>query len=134
MKQAKGKHALKLTSLNESASKKKRPFEYNEVVDNKPDSPKKDKMPFALKDLDPDQMREINQVLQEYIEVPRPYSLPKKVLVPSPDLRPEALTDENLSDIQRQELYRIQMEYRETGKKPSAYYTFDMRQIQERSQ
>lgn len=59
MKQTKGKHQLKLTSLNESASKKKRPFEYHEV-ENKPDSPKKSKMPFALKDLDPDQMREIN--------------------------------------------------------------------------
>lgn len=131
MKIAKGKHQLKLTSLNESASKKKRPFEYNEA--EKPDSPKKSKLPFALKDLDPDQMREINQVLQEYIEVPRPFSLPRRVLVPSPDMRPEALNDENLSEAQRQELYRIQMEYHETGKKPETHYTYDLHQIQERS-
>ena len=44
-------------------------------------------------------MREINQLLQEYIEIPRPFSMPRKVLVPSPDMRPEALKDENLTDL-----------------------------------
>lgn len=49
-------------------------------------------------------------------------------------MRPEALNDENLSEAQRQDLYRIQMEYHQTGKKPMAYYTYDLRQVQERSQ
>ena len=63
MKEAKGKKGqLKLTSLNESASKRKRPFDYA-VDSDKLDSPKKEREPFALKDLDPDQMLEINQLL-----------------------------------------------------------------------
>ena len=52
-------------------------------------------------------MREINQLLQEYIEIPRPFSMPRKVFVPSPDMRPEALKDEGLSDLQRRELFEM---------------------------
>lgn len=44
-------------------------------------------------------MREINHILEEYIEVPRAHSLPKKVYHPSPDLRPDALNDEDLSEV-----------------------------------
>ncbi len=51
-------------------------------------------------------MCEINKLLQEYIEVPRPHTLPKKHIVPSPDMRPEALADENLTDLQRQLLLK----------------------------
>jgi len=43
-------------------------------------------------------MREINNLLKEYIEVPRAHSLPKRAGIPSPDMRPDALSDENLSD------------------------------------
>lgn len=57
---------------------------------------------FSLRDLDPEQMRDINTLLKEYIEVPRAHSLPKKKIIPSPDMRPEALEDENLSDQERQ--------------------------------
>jgi len=49
-------------------------------------------------------MKEINKILEEYIEVPRAHSMPKRVYVPSPDMRPEALADEDLSDLQRQQL------------------------------
>ena len=86
--------ALQLTQQNESASKKKQ------------GSPPKEK-PFALRDLDPEEMREINELLQEYIEIPRPFSMPRRVLVPSPDMRPEALKDEDLTDLQRRELFEI---------------------------
>jgi len=96
---------LTLTSMNESASKRKKPFEYNEKESplNKDGTNKEQKL-FSLKDLDADQMREINNLLKEYIEVPRAHSLPKKHVIPSPDLRPEALADENLSENQRQQL------------------------------
>jgi hypothetical protein len=47
-------------------------------------------------------MKQINDLLMEYIEVPRAHSLPRKVLIPSPDMRPEALHDENLSSLQRE--------------------------------
>ena len=43
-------------------------------------------------------MSEINKILEEYIEVPRAHTLPKNVYHPSPDLRPEALADENLTE------------------------------------
>ena len=97
--------ALTLAPMNESASKRKKPFEYNEKEtpldkDGTGGQPKL----FSLKDLDADQMREINNLLKEYIEVPRAHSLPKKHVIPSPDLRPEALADENLSEQQRQQL------------------------------
>jgi hypothetical protein len=82
--------------MNESASKKKRPFEYNEKQD--------ESKTFSLKDLDPEQMREINNLLMEYIEVPRAHSLPRRRYVPSPDMRPEALMDDRLDDQQRQML------------------------------
>lgn len=49
-------------------------------------------------------MREINNLLMEYIEVPRPHSLPKKYVIPSPDMRPAALEDEDLTEMQRQQL------------------------------
>ena len=86
---AKKGHDLTLTAQNESAQKKaKKPFEYKE-----------DKHPsFNLRELNPDQMRDINELLREYIEVPTPHSLPKQKLVPSPDLRPEALHNEDLSE------------------------------------
>jgi hypothetical protein len=42
-------------------------------------------------------MREINRLLMEYIEVPRAHTVPKKMVIPSPDMRPEALEDEDLS-------------------------------------
>lgn len=47
-------------------------------------------------------MREINKLLMEYIEVPRAHSLPKKHYIPSPDMNPAALEDENLTEMQRQ--------------------------------
>lgn len=43
------KKELTLSAQNESASKKKRPFEYNEKDDNKGKAE-----PFSLKDLDPE--------------------------------------------------------------------------------
>jgi hypothetical protein len=96
-KASKNAAELKLTAMNESASKKKKPFDYIEN-DNSNDE-EKDKKPFALKDLDPEQMKQINNLLKEYIEVPRAHSMPKKAVVPSPDMRPEALEDENLSQM-----------------------------------
>lgn len=90
------KNALTLAAQNESASKKKKPFEYNEA--DQMDQPRK---PFSLKELDPEQMQEINNLLKEYIEVPRPHSLPKKTLLPSPDMHPSALEDEDLTELQR---------------------------------
>lgn len=44
---------LKLTAQNESASKKKRPFDYIEK-DEGDESNQDNKKPFALKDLDPE--------------------------------------------------------------------------------
>lgn len=85
---------LKLKSMNESASKKKRPFDYKEKEN--------EQKLFALRDLDPEQMREINDLLKEYIEVPKAHSLPRRNYIPSPDMRPEALMDERLDDQQRQ--------------------------------
>jgi hypothetical protein len=87
--------------MNESASKKKKPFDY---IENDDADQQQDKKPFALKDLDPEQMREINRLLMEYIEVPRAHTLPKKMVVPSPDMRPEALEDEELTQMQRGQL------------------------------
>jgi hypothetical protein len=52
---------LNLKAQNESASKKKKPFEYSEK-DTKPQPNS-----FSLKDLDPEQMRQINQLLKDYI-------------------------------------------------------------------
>jgi len=43
-------------------------------------------------------MREINSLLKEYIEVPRAHSLPKRAVIPSPDMRPDALNDENITE------------------------------------
>lgn len=102
MKKKGKKGELTLTAQNESASKKKRPFEYNEKETTQGEQEVK---PFSLKDLDPEQMREINNLLQEYIEVPTAHSLPKRVLIPSPDMRPEALEDENLT-IEKRELLK----------------------------
>lgn len=96
-KEKQTKKELTLTSMNESASKKKKPFDY-ETNNQDQDELK----PFSLKDLDPEQMKQINDLLMEYIEVPRAHSLPRKVLIPSPDMRPEALHDENLSSLQRE--------------------------------
>ena len=48
-KEKKSAKELKLTSMNESASKKKKPFEYE-------NSNESELKPFSLKDLDPDQM------------------------------------------------------------------------------
>ena len=98
----KGAQSLKLTSMNESAQKKKRPFDYSE----KEDGDKK----FSLKNLNPEQMRELNNLLMQYIEVPRPHSDPRKVQVPSPDMRPEALLDQNLSEEDRRRL-QLQQQY-----------------------
>jgi len=61
--------------------------------------------------LDPEQMREINQLLMDYIEVPRAHSVPRRQQIPSPDMRPEALQDENLSDKQREQLLQMQIYY-----------------------
>lgn len=82
--------------MNESASKKKKqPFEYQEKELQQDEETK----PFSLKNLDPEQMSEINKILEGYIEVPRAHTLPKHVFHPSPDLRPEALADENLTEL-----------------------------------
>lgn len=40
----------------------------------------------------------------EYIEVPIAHSLPKQRYIPSPDMNPAALEDENLTEMQRQQL------------------------------
>lgn len=101
------KAELKLTAQNESASKKKRPFDYIEKEDGS-ENGQENKKPFALKDLDPEQMRQINKLLMEYMEVPRSHTLPKRVLIPSPDMRPEALEDENLSQMQKAQLIEQQ--------------------------
>lgn len=124
---------LSLTQMNESASKKKKqPFEYQEKdIDDDDDDLQK---PFSLKDLDPEQMREINKILEEYIEVPRAHSLPKRVFHPSPDLRPEALADENLTDMQRTQLIEAQMYYQERGIKMPHRYEYDIKDVQQRKQ
>jgi hypothetical protein len=101
------KAELKLTAQSESASKKKRPFDYIEKEDGS-ENGQENKKPFALKDLDPEQMRQINKLLMEYMEVPRSHTLPKRVLIPSPDMRPEALEDENLSQMQKAQLIEQQ--------------------------
>lgn len=93
---------LNLTSQNESASKKKRPFEYTEQEN--PKTKDGSSKLFSLRDLDAEQMREINSLLKEYIEVPRAHSLPKRAVIPSPDMRPEALNDEGLNENQRNTL------------------------------
>ena len=96
-------HDLTLTAQNESAQKKaKRPFEY--TGEQSPKEPS-----FNLRELDPNQMKEINELLREYIEVPTPHSLPRRKLIPSPDLRPEALQDENLTEQERQILLQQQI-------------------------
>jgi hypothetical protein len=46
-------------------------------------------------------MQEINEILKQYIEVPRAHSLPKRKVIPSPDMRPEALDDEKLTESER---------------------------------
>lgn len=79
-------------------------------------------------------MREINIILEEYIEVPRAHSLPKKVFHPSPDLRPEALADENLTDIQRNQLLEAQMFYQESGIKIPHRYEYDIEVVQKKKQ
>ena len=107
--------------MNESASKKKRPFEYNEQ--------KEEGKTFALKDLDPEQMREINNLLMEYIEVPRAHSLPRKRYVPSPDMRPEALMDERLEESQRELLMQQQKYFQQTGIKIEAKYQFTIGEV-----
>lgn len=124
---------LSLTQMNESASKKKKqPFEYQEKdIDDDDDDLQK---PFSLKDLDPEQMREINKILEEYIEVPRAHSLPKRVFHPSPDLRPEALANENLTDMQRTQLIEAQMYYQERGIKMPHRYEYDIKDVQQRKQ
>jgi hypothetical protein len=105
---------LTLTAMNESASKKKRPFEYHEKAE--------EGKTFALKDLDPEQMREINQLLMQYIEVPRAHSLPSKRYIPSPDMRPEALMDERLDQDQRELLMQQQNYFKQTGQKIEGKY------------
>ena len=44
----------------------------------------------------------------DYMEVPRSHTLPKKVLIPSPDMRAEALEDEDLTQMQRAQLVEQQ--------------------------
>jgi len=89
----KGKNEeLTLTAQNESASKKKRPFEYNAKEDGGENL-------FSLKNLDPEEMRKMNNILREYIEVPKGHSEPKKTYIPSPDMRPEAIQDDNLTEM-----------------------------------
>lgn len=126
---------LSLTQMNESASKKKKqPFEYQEKENIDDDDDDEQNKPFSLKDLDPEQMREINKILEEYIEVPRAHSLPKRVFHPSPDLRPEALADENLTDMQRTQLIEAQMYYQERGIKMPHRYEYDIKDVQQRKQ
>lgn len=54
-----------------------------------------------MKELNPEQMLELNKLLHEHIEFPKPHSQPKLNFIPSPDMRPEALHDENLTEIER---------------------------------
>lgn len=85
---------MTLTVQNESSTKKKqRPFDYGESEPQ-----------FSLKNLDAEQMREINNLLCEYIEVPIAHSLPKMTLIPSPDMRPEALLQEGITEMERDHL------------------------------
>ena len=77
-------------------------------------------------------MREINDLLREYIEVPTAHSLPKKCYIPSPDMRPEALHDENLTPQQREHLLQQQMLYQQTGLKLQGRYEYDLRDVQEK--
>ena len=122
---------LNLTQMNEYVSKKKKKtFEYQEKEDAREDQCK----PFSLKDLYPEQMREINKILEEYLKVSRAHSLPKRVFHPSPDLRPEALADENLTEMQRTQLAQAQMYYPETGINIPHRYEYDLKDVQQRKQ
>lgn len=47
-------------------------------------------------------MKELNQLLMDHIELPQPHSVPKMHYIPSPDMRPEALQDDNLTELQRE--------------------------------
>lgn len=96
-------NGIQLTSQNESATKKKRPFEYTEKEQDEAGGL------FSLKDLNPEQMMDLNMILREHIELPRPHSTPKTTYIPSPDMRPEALQDENLTEIERQNLLQQQI-------------------------
>lgn len=79
-------------------------------------------------------MREINKILEEYIEVPRAHTLPKHVFHPSPDLRPEALADENLTELQKTQLIEAQLFYQESGIKIPHRYEYDIKEVQHRKQ
>lgn len=72
-------------------------------------------------------MREVNQLLMQYIDVPKPHSTPKRVFIPSPDMRPEALLNEHLSDLERQQLQQQQLYFQQTGIKIPNRYDYDIR-------
>lgn len=77
-------------------------------------------------------MRDINDLLKEYIEVPRAHTLPKRTVIPSPDMRPEALNDESLSDVQRQQLLQQQIYFQQTGIPIEHRYEYDIIDVQEK--
>ena len=52
--------------------------------------------------------------------------MPRRVLVPSPDMRPEALKSEDLTDLQRRELFQMQEIYRETGRQIHSHYAYNL--------
>jgi hypothetical protein len=79
-------------------------------------------------------MREINNILMQYIEVPRPHSDPRKILIPSPDMRPEALLNENLTDAERQQLHQYQLYFKETGQRIPSQYQYDLKEVGVRKQ
>lgn len=44
---------------------------------------------FSLRSLDPAQMRELNEMLEQFVEVPRAQSMPRRKYIASPSMSPE---------------------------------------------
>jgi hypothetical protein len=63
--------------------------------------------------------------------VPPAHSLPRKYLIPSPDVRPEALYDQNLSEQEREYLVKQQMLFNKTGMCEGSRYEYDLREVHE---
>lgn len=56
-----------------------------------------DSQAFSLRNLNPSQMKELNTLLESYVEVPRASSLPKYKYIPTP---PGSITSENYEEFQ----------------------------------
>lgn len=79
-------------------------------------------------------MLELNQLLNQHIELPKPHSTPKQNYIPSPDMRPEAIHDENLTEIERQNLMQQQLYFEQTGIQVKGRYEYNIKEVQDRKQ